>query len=325
MTRKNSLFACVVILVLAVVCWPARLAGVVSSLPVTNSNDASACASPDDTSFHTHDHNGAELREREEETIRKTFSMNAAGARGSLEIDNVYGSIEVAGGPSNQVQLVVHRITRAESKDKLEDARKKVTLDITQEGDALRLYVNGPFRCRCQCEDCSGFRDEPGYIVTMDFELQIPRDMDIKLKTVNSRHIRVRNVTGSYVVRNVNGAIEMQDIAGSGNARTVNGPVQVAFRENPRANSEFATINGNVELRFQQNLSADFRFKTFNGGVYSDFVVTSLPVGAVQEERRGGKVIFRTDRFSGGRVGSGGPEIKLENLNGDIRILENHE
>jgi len=40
------------------------------------------------------------------------------------------------------------------------------------------------------------------------------------------------------------------------------------------------------------------------------------------QERRNGKLVFRTDRYTGGRVGSGGPEIKLENLNGDIRVLE---
>jgi DUF4097 and DUF4098 domain-containing protein YvlB len=159
----------------------------------------------------------------------------------------------------------------------------------------------------------------------MDFTLQAPRDIEVRLKTVNSGDIRVRNVIGNFAVRNVNGGIEMQEIAGSGHARTVNGPVKVFFRENPTADSAFSSVNGTLELRFQQNLSADFRFKNFNGGVYSDFPVTSLPVKAVQEERRGGKIIFRADRFSGGRVGSGGPEIKLENLNGDIRILENHE
>jgi hypothetical protein len=43
------------------------------------------------------------------------------------------------------------------------------------------------------------------------------------------------------------------------------------------------------------------------------------------EERHAGKVVFHTDRFTAGRVNAGGPEIKIENLNGDIRILENHE
>jgi DUF4097 and DUF4098 domain-containing protein YvlB len=159
----------------------------------------------------------------------------------------------------------------------------------------------------------------------MDFHVKVPRDTDLKVKTVNGGRVVVRGTNGSFLVRNVNGDIEMDNVSGSGTARTVNGPVIVSFRQNPRENSEFKTINGNVELRFAHDLSADFRFKTFNGGIYSDFPVTTLPVHAIQQERRGGKVVYRTDRFTGARVNAGGPEIQIENLNGDIRILENHE
>ena len=127
---------------------------------------------------------------------------------------------------------------------------------------------------------------------------------------------------GDFSVRNVNGEIEMSEVAGSGSARTVNGGVKVTFRENPRANSEFASLNGSVELQFAKNLSADFRFKTLNGAVYTDYSLTALPERPPVQERRNGKLVFRTDRYTGGRVGSGGPEIKLENLNGDIRVLE---
>jgi hypothetical protein len=45
----------------------------------------------------------------------------------------------------------------------------------------------------------------------------------------------------------------------------------------------------------------------------------------MQEEHRGMKTVFRADRYTSVRVNAGGPEIKVENLNGDIRILENHE
>ncbi|MGC0775453.1 MAG: hypothetical protein WB543_21140, partial [Candidatus Acidiferrum sp.] len=155
--------------------------------------------------------------------------------------------------------------------------------------------------------------------------VHVPRDIDIKVKTVNEGRVVVRDTNGSFLVRNVNGDIEMHDVAGSGTARTVNGPVIISFRQNPKENSEFKTINGNVELKFAPDLSADFRFKTFNGGIYSDFPVTSMPVHAMQEEHKGSKVIYRADRYAEVRVKSGGPQIQVENLNGDIRILENHE
>ena len=53
--------------------------------------------------------------------------------------------------------------------------------------------------------------------------------------------------------------------------------------------------------------------------------MTTMPLHAVQEEHHGGKVVYHADRFTAARVSAGGPEIKIENLNGDIRILENHE
>lgn len=263
-----------------------------------------------------------DYRETKEEKIQKSFPVAPAGLK-ALEVDNIWGSIEVVADATNSVELTAQRSTRAESKAKLEKADKEVTLDITQDEGTLKLYVNGPFRCNC--DDCRRDREDEGYRVKMDFQVHVPKQMDIRVKTVNEGKILVRNTTGNFAVRNVNGRIDMENVAGSGTARTVNGPVTVSFRENPKENSDFKTINGAVELRFAHDLSADFRFKTFNGGIYSDFPVTSMPVHAMEQEHRGGKVIYRSDRFAEVRVNAGGPQIQVENLNGDIRILENHE
>src|SRR6267154_1484926 len=190
------------------------------------------------------DNDEREFAEREQEKIEKTFAMPAGAGRRTLEIDNVWGSIEVVGTAADQAHITVNKSIRAESKGKIEQAEKDVTLDITQQGDVLKLYVDGPFRCNCH--DCERSRDDEGYVVKMDFQVQVPRDIDIKIKTVN-------------------------------------------------------------------------------GGIYSDFPVTALPVQGMKEEHHGAKVIFRADRYTGARVNAGGPQIKVENLNGDIRILENHE
>jgi Toastrack DUF4097 len=270
------------------------------------------------------DDDDSSMRLQEKETIRKSF--NLTGANKILEVDNIFGSIEVTGGQGDQVQLVVNKTVNAESKDRMEAAKKEVTLDITDQPDLLKLYVNGPFRCNCDDgrKGCGSHGDD-GYKVKMDFELQVPRNIEVKLKTVNSGHVQVRDVTGNFSVHNVNGGIEMQNVAGSGTAKTVNGGVKVTFRENPRGNSDFSTINGNVDLYFARGLAADFRFKTMNGNVYSDFEMTSLPAQPAKAEQRGSKFVFRSDRYTGGRIGNGGPEIKAENLNGDIRVLERHE
>jgi hypothetical protein len=260
----------------------------------------------------------------EEETIRKSFTLGP-GTR-VLDVDNVTGFIEVVGSQSDQVQLVVNKTIRAESKERMEAAKKEVTLDVTEQPDLVKLYVNGPFRCNCNCDcgnDCSGWRGDRGYLVKMDFQLQVPRSIALKLETVNSGHINVRDVIGNFSVSNVNGGIEMQNVGGgAAHAHTVNGPLKVVFRDNPKENSDFGSVNGSIDLYFVRGLSADFRFKTFNGGVFTDFPMTSLPVQPASAETHNGKFVYRSDRYTGGRIGSGGMEVKVNTLNGNIRILE---
>jgi len=274
-----------------------------------------------------HGDDSASMPVQEQETIRKTFTAGAA--QRLLDVDNIYGSIEVVGGQADQVQLVVNKTIRAESRERMEAAKKEVTLDITDQPDLLKLYVNGPFRCNCNCDGdgcCGGWHGDRGYVVKMDFQLQVPRHTDLKLRTVNSGHVNVRGVVGNFSVHNVNGGIEMQDVGGGkAQARTVNGGVKVVFQENPKEDSDFGTINGPVDLYFTGGLSADFRFKTMNGHIYTDFEMTSLPTRVASGERHDGRFVFRTDRYTGGRVGGGGLEIKADNLNGDIRVLERHE
>ncbi len=269
----------------------------------------------DESRLPVHDH----------QMIQKSFSLTGSEHR-SVEVDNIFGSIEVVGGSGNQVELVVDENTRAESKEALALAHKEVNLDITQPDGGLKLYVDGPFRCNCD-DGCRGQRrrHEDGYIVKMDFVLHVPSNVSVDLRTVNEGRVVVRNVDGNFMARNVNGDIELDSMGGSGLAHTVNGPVKVSFKRNPQENSSFQSVNGNIDLFFARGLSADFRFKTFNGGIYSDFPVTTMPLHAPTREEHGGKVVFRADRFTAARISNGGPEIKIENLNGDIRILENHE
>ena len=260
---------------------------------------------------------------KEEQTVRNSFVLTGAGKK-TLEVDNIFGSIDVVGTSGDQVQMVVTESYHAESKEKLELAKKEVSLDVTNENNTLRLYVNGPFRCQCNHDDGWGSREHKNYIVKMDFRLEVPNNMEVMLSTVNDGDIKMSNVTGDYHVRNVNGSIDITDAAGSGVVKTINGHVKVSFRQNPKSDSQFSSLNGDVVLSFAQGLSADFRFKNMNGGVFTDYDLTALPPKGATEERKEGRFVYRSDRFTGGRVGAGGPEIKVENLNGAIRILQRH-
>lgn len=260
----------------------------------------------------------------EKDEVRKTVRISGPAATVEVSIDNVWGGITVESHTGSDIEMIARRTIMAESKEKVELARREVTLDIPEKPNALNVYVDGPFRC----DESNGrhgirSRKDPGYIVKYDFELKVPFRTRLVLSTVMDGDVSVRGVESDFDVSNVNGEVRIADAAGSGEASTVNGGVRASFRRSPAGKCAFVTVNGEVVLSFPDGLSADFRIKSMNGDAYSDFPVTSLPVAAAEARKEGSRTVFKSDRFFGVRVGKGGPEIKLETLNGDILIKKN--
>jgi hypothetical protein len=306
---------------------------------------AAACATPLLADRHEHDirhHWDDDLPVQEKEEVQRSFPMTGA-APWHLSIDNLIGSIGVASSDQQSVELAVTKTIAARTPEHRDTARKEVTLKIDESATGVDLFVDGPFRCNCnngscgtdntkstyQCgdscrNDCWGQRRNWGhdYQVRYDFVLKVPRNIALCLKTVIDGDIRVEGATGDFDVSNVNGAIEMLDIGGSGRARTINKDVKVVFARNPTSPSSFATINGNTIIFFRPALAANLRVKTFNGKIYTDFDTSQLAGLAPVAERRDGKFVYRADRSVGLRVGLGGPELRFETLNGDVRILQ---
>ncbi len=258
---------------------------------------------------------------KEKETIRKTLTFQDPSQPRELIVDNVFGSIEVKGYDGQDVQLLVHKTIKARNKDRIQKAKDEVQLEITEEGNTIDLYVDGPFRCQNKKGRWTKWHN-PGYEVQYDFQIKLPSKTDVYLKTVTDGDILVQNVEGEFEIKNVNGKIEMTDVNGSGEAHTVNGKVEVLFSQNPQSDCSFRTVNGPIKVSFCENLSADFRLKTFTGDAYSDFPFEYLPSRVAKEGRYKGKYIYKSDRFIGVRISRGGPEIKMDTLNGNILITK---
>ncbi|PYV35961.1 MAG: hypothetical protein DMG09_18645 [Acidobacteria bacterium] len=194
----------------------------------------------------------------EKETIQKTFNL-AAAAR-ELRIDNIDGAIHVAGQAGSDIEFVIEKTLRAESREKIDFARQEVKLDLSQKENVVQAYVDAPWRCRDGGINYRGWRFH-GYRVRFDFEVKVPPSTRLFLRTVNDGEIRVENTAGEFDIENVNGGIEMTEIAGSGRAYALNGKVRAVFSQNPKAESFFGSLNGKVEALFREGLSADLLFK----------------------------------------------------------------
>lgn len=252
----------------------------------------------------------------ESESIHRTFPAAKA-----VDVDNFDGSVSVTGSDTREIKVEVHKTIRARSAEKVQEAKREVQLDMAQHDDGLRVYVDGPFRCKCG-DGSINYRGAHvyGYEVSFDFTLRVPRDTNLRLRTVNRGDIRVENTAGTFDVENINGGLELVEVSGSGHAYALNHPVKVLFSRNPAAASDFGSLNGEVDIAFRPGLSADLWMKTFNGHAYTDFDVTALPSRAAVSEQRNGKFVYKSNEFFGVRVGQGGPEFKFDAFNGDIRI-----
>lgn len=259
---------------------------------------------------------GRSLEEREH--VAQTLRFTDPRAPKTVRVDDVFGSIHVVGAPVQDVQVSGERTLRGDSVDAMEEGRRDVRLDVSERANTVDLVVDGPFRRADGSIDWNW--DKRGYVVRYDLELRVPENADLVLKTVNEGEVTVRGVKGRLKVSNVNGRIALEGIAGSVEADTVNGEIKAAFREAPASSCRFRTVNGDVALSFDGPLAADLRVKTFNGEVRTDYDVVSLPPKAAEARREGGRFLYRADRSQGFRIGTGGPEISMETLNGDIVV-----
>src|SRR5260370_8030712 len=104
-------------------------------------SDMDADSGQEDVDREEIDNDEPRLTEHEQEKIEKTFTMPAGAGRRTLEIDNVWGSIEVVGTASDTVQLAVNKSIRAEAKGKINQPPNDVTLPNTPQPDPLNPHV----------------------------------------------------------------------------------------------------------------------------------------------------------------------------------------
>jgi hypothetical protein len=256
--------------------------------------------------------------------VREPFHYTFSN-QNTIDIDNIDGAIEVTGDNGSTIRVDGERILRAEDQRALDRAKREVTLDVNQKDGIAQLYVNGPFRHNNSNGDHGFHVRDDDYEATYNFTGRVPRDTALELRTVNGE-VSARDTLGKFDVHGVNGGISMTSIAGSGTLRTVNGRIDASFTRIPTARTDFQTVNGEIIAAFPSNLSADVHVHTLNGEAWTDFESTAqLPPTSAASGFRNGR--FPNARFTwrpnaGGtiRIGSGGPELDFQTLNGSIQI-----
>jgi hypothetical protein len=253
---------------------------------------------------------------KDSQTIEKSFDVSRASDAKKLLVDVMNGYIHVTGGSGSQIKVTLHKETRGRSQAAVDEGKRDVNMEMTQQSDYVRLDETAPWRDRNGNNNYHG-ADWYGYHVALNADIEVPSGTELDLHSFNDG-VDVKHTTGDYNVHAFNGPIEMEDIAGSGEIQSFNGHVNVAYRQNPLKDTLFKTFNGELNIRFQPDFNADLHFKTFHGDIFSDFDVQPLPVMATGK-LTGGHYLFRSNGGSG-RAGKGGPALSFDAFNGRISL-----
>src|SRR5687767_1563540 len=118
----------------------------------------------------------------------------------------------------------------------------------------------------------------------------------------------IDGVEGNVKASSINGKVIARGLMGEAKLSTINGQLFATFTQLDESRPiSLNSVNGGVNLVIPSDSNASIRASTVHGGITNDFGL---------QVRHGEYVGHNLE----GQIGNGGPRIKLENVNGSIRI-----
>jgi hypothetical protein len=219
-----------------------------------------------------------------------------------LEIKGVSGDIEVSRAAGAEVEVV------AEARGRRSDPTT-VRIERVEHGGGITfcaVYPTPEGERENYCAPGSeGRMNTRRNDVVVDFNIRLPAEADLVGRTVNGDIVAL-DLGGDVTANTVNGDIEIST-EGFARAETVNGDIEIEMGRTAFAGgAEFSTVNGSIRLDVADGINANVSANWLNGGFESDLPFT-LDGGLRRNSARG-------------VLGDGGPELRLETVNGSISI-----
>jgi hypothetical protein len=154
----------------------------------------------------------------------------------------------------------------------------------------------------------------------IDFTVRVPEGVHLAARTVDG-DIEATNLRSPVDAASVSGNVRVST-TGTARAATVSGNVEAAFGETDGDEMEFASVSGNVVVRVANGVGAEVEAHTLSGNIESDFDLR-IRGGNAGRDNDNGHFHVEIGRQATGTIGSGGPELSLNTVSGNIRLLRN--
>ena len=234
------------------------------------------------------------LQELREE-FHQTYPLSATGR---VSLENINGGVQIKAWDRAALQL--DAIKKAYRKDRLDEAK----IDVTSTEENIRIKTEYP-------SGNQNFRSGEGRYnnpAIVEYVLTVPRKAMLETIELVNGSLDIDGVEGDVKASSINGKVVARGLMGEAKLSTINGQLHATFTKLDDAKPiSLNSVNGSVNLIIPSDANAAIRASTVHGGISNDFGL---------QVRHGDYVGHNLD----GQIGNGGPRIKLENVNGSIKI-----
>ncbi|MDX6696596.1 MAG: hypothetical protein QOF02_4199 [Blastocatellia bacterium] len=235
--------------------------------------------------------NSEELREE----FHRTFPL---AADGRVTLSTISGAVKVTTWERNEIKI--DAVKRAYSRERLDEAQIKIN------ANANSIDIDTDYPERNYTFNKSDERRNS--LASVDYILTVPRGASIESIELVNGDLSVEGLTGDVKASLVNGQVTARGLVGEAKLSTVNGRLEATFdRLSPDKAISLGSVNGPLAVTIPSDSNAQVRANTVHGSITNDF---GLRV-------RHGEYVGSD---LAGTLGSGGPRIKLANVNGPITI-----
>ncbi len=228
------------------------------------------------------------------EEFHQTYPLTATGR---VSVANINGDVHISTWDRNEVK--VDAVKRAYSQERLSEA----TIDVTNTADSVIIKTKYPNR-----NQTFENRNRENSSASVEYTLTIPSEARLDGAELVNGSLDVQGVQGDVHASLVNGQVKAAGLGGEVKLSTVNGSVEAnVARLGDAKGVTLNSVNGSIVLIVPSGANAQVKASTLHGAITNDFGLT------VNDGQYVGHDLS-------GEIGSGGPRIRLNNVNGSIAI-----
>ena len=235
-------------------------------------------------------HFGTGIEARESWTRSYTVKPGA-----TLSVKESNGTIRVSASDGDKIEVNATKISKGSTEEAAKADLKEYSISEKATADLVELDSSTR---SLQMVLHSSRR--------IEYEIKVPKGLNVTLKTANGE-IDVQGVGGQLTIEATNGDIEANELNGAADVTTVNGRVRLGFAKIHDGGVRCKTTNGQIIVTVPTTAKATLAARVLHGAIQTE----NLPLQASEDSHQ---------RLNA-TIGGGGPEIRLETTNGEVRVV----